>query len=158
MAVKRDPEAPRLSRKASWLAHGKRAGRKAPGGAGREGEVAKGKAGASTLGILGSLVHDRSSGQAGLALWPVVSLEVILAVQRTGSCSAPEVHRIPILKATRSARPRRRAAELQTPCTQSEPGPAYSPSCAQSFWARLYPYRSPLAWLRLQPEPSLGRT
>ena len=31
MAVKRDPEAPRLSRKASWLAHGKRAGRKAPG-------------------------------------------------------------------------------------------------------------------------------
>lgn len=38
MAVKRGPEAPRLSRKASWLAHGKRAGRKAPGGAGREGE------------------------------------------------------------------------------------------------------------------------
>ena len=39
MAVKRDPEAPRLSRKASWLAHGKRAGRKAPGGAERGGRV-----------------------------------------------------------------------------------------------------------------------
>lgn len=39
MAVKRRPEAPRLSREASWLAHGKRAGRKAPGGAGRGGRV-----------------------------------------------------------------------------------------------------------------------
>lgn len=28
-----------------------------------------------------SLVHYRSSGQAGPALWPAVSLEVILAVQ-----------------------------------------------------------------------------
>lgn len=59
-------------------------------------------------------------------------------------------------RATRSARPRRRAAELPAFRIQSEPGPACLSPGAQSFWAWLHsgPYSS--AWLRLQPKPEPG--